>query len=44
MKTQEAQKTFVKIGIRKAYLVACQFYYIYILMGKVRKLKRGAIV
>ena len=37
--TLEAQYTVVKIDLRKAYLLACQFYYTYescIFMGEVR--------
>ena len=46
--TPEAQESFIKIELRKAYLLACQFYYTYescIFLGEVRaKLGRSALV
>ena len=49
IKTVEVNcETFMKIGLRETYLLACQFYCTYescIFMGEVRaKLDRGAIV
>ena len=46
--TREKHNRLVKIGFRKTYLLACQFYYTYescTFMGEVRaKLDRGSKV